>query len=316
MKGLNAASKSPGQKILFLIIGLVVVCGLFIPFTTINLWWREALNSSHVILFFFVSVTLHFLFSARSFFTSAVANHVAVLVVGLLIGVGIEILQGVLQREASVDDLFKNLLGILSGLSFVVLTQQKRLRNKIISGFVSASFLLSGIAPLFQISWGYLQREKTFPIITAFEEEWFSRFVHLSDAEFVGVTKLAIEDGEKFHQIRFDPEKYPGVEVIEPEKNWSTYHTLQFQVYSNNVVDIILVLKIVDDIHNQDYNDRFNQRFIIRPGLNEIIVNLQQIRDAPVSRELDLTNVSGVQLFLLNVESPLFLGLSDLYLEK
>ncbi len=316
MKRLNAASKSPGQKILFLIIGLVVVCGLFIPFTTINLWWREALNSSHVILFFFISFALYFLFSARSLFASAVANHAAVLIAGLFIGVGIEMLQGIFQRESSVDDLFRNLLGILSGLSFVVFIQQQKLRNKIIAGFVSLSFLLSGIAPLFQISWGYLQREKTFPIITAFEEEWFSRFAHISDAEFVGVTKLAIDDGGKFHQIRFDPEKYPGIEIIEPEKNWLAYHTLQFQVYSKNVVDITLVLKVYDETHNQDYDDRFNQRFVIGPGLNEIVVNLLQIRDAPVSRELDLANVSSVQLFLLDVESPLFLGLSDLYLEK
>lgn len=316
MKVLSITAKRQGQKFIFLIIGLVVVCGLFVPFTSINLWWREVLNSSHVVLFFFISVVLYFLFSTRSFFRSAVAVHAAVLVAGMIIGVSIEMLQGLFQREASVDDLFRNLLGILSGLSFVVLIQQKKLRNKIIAGVVLASFFLLGIAPLIQISWDYLQRGKNFPAITVFEEEWFSRFVHLNNTEFVGETNPEADEGEALHQIRFDPGKYSGIDIVEPEKNWSTYQKLQFEVHSNNAVDITLVLKVVDKMHNQSYNDRFNQRFIIRPGFNEMTVDLRQIRDAPVARELDLSNISGVQLFLLDVESPLFLGLSDLYLEK
>ncbi len=116
--------------------------------------------------------------------------------------------------------------------------------------------------------------------------------------------------------MRFDPGEYSGVDVTEPESDWSAFRELHFQVFSDNAADIIFTLKIYDERHNQNYNDRFNQRLIIRPGLNEIRVDLIQVRDAPVDRRLDLANISGVQLFLVNVESPLFLGLSDLLLEK
>jgi len=304
-----------GQKFLFLIIGFVIVCTLFLPFATANLWWREALNSAHVVLFFFISFVLYFLFSTRSFFSNKLVTYFAVLVAGLVIGVVIEILQGFVQREASVDDLYRNFWGMASGLSFVALTQQKVLRSKILAAIFSFGFLLFGIAPLFQISWDYLQRDKIFPFITAFEEKEFARFLRFNHAALL-TGNVVMRDSKKLHRIRFDQGKYPGLAIIEPERNWSAYHKLRFQVFSDNTSNTRLVLKIYDEKHNQNYSDRFNQHFIIRPGLNEIIVSLIQIRDAPVGRKLDLTKISGVQLFLTNVTTPLFLELSDFILEK
>ena len=131
-----------------------------------------------------------------------------------------------------------------------------------------------------------------------------------------GEVVLVTKAGKKLYRVRFDPDKYSGVDLIEPEGNWSAYHKLRFQVFSDNASSINLVLKIYDEKHNQNYNDRFNQSFIIQPGLNEIVVNLNQVRNAPINRELDLANIANVQLFLIDVESSLFLGLSDLLLEK
>ena len=306
----------PNKNFLFLVIGLVAVCGLFLPFATTNLWWREALNSGHTVLFFFISFVLYFLFSARPFFLNGVITFLAVLVVGMSLGVVIEILQGLLQREASMDDLYRNFFGIVSGLSFAVLTQQKVLRNKMLAAIFSLSFLLLGMGSLLQISWHYMQRDKIFPFITAFDEKWFTRFLRFNHTELLGVATSVTSDGKKLYKIRFDSGKYPGIGVVEPEKDWSAYHKLRFQVFSDNATNVKLVLRVYDEKHNKNYNDRFNQRFIIQPGLNEIIVNLTQIRNAPVDRKLDLTSISNVQLFLISVESSLFLGLSDLLLEK
>lgn len=316
MKGLNIVAKSRKLKFLFLFIGLVLAAGLFVPFPTINLWWREVLNSCHVILFFFVSFILYFLLSAKRLFKNTVMVHLAVIVLGLLIGAGIEVLQGLLQREASIDDLFRNLLGILSGLSFVLYTLQQSTRNKIVTGLASLGFLLLGIAPLAQITWDYMQREKAFPQITAFEEVWFSRFVHFESVELTDNKNLITEGDVQFQQFRFDPGQYPGIEVIELEKDWTAYRKLRFQVHSKNASIITMVLKVYDKKHNQHFDDRFNQRFEIQPGLNQISVDLLEVRDAPVARELNLSEVSTIQLFIPGVDSPVFLGLSNLYLEK
>ena len=302
-----------GKQLFFSIAALFVVYGLFSPFEISNLWWREALNSAHVILFFLISLALYFLFSARSFFSSTVATYLAVLFVGLAMGVVIEILQTLFERDSSVGDLYKNFLGIMSGLGFVALTQQKILRNKIVAALFSFGFFLLGVAPLLQISWDYSQREKILPLVTAFEEKWFTRFFDLNHAALLGVNT---NDGKKLYRVRFDPARYSGISLIEPEGNWSAYHKLRFQVFSDNASNVSLELKIYDGKHNQNHNDRFNKSFTIQPGLNEIIVGLDQVRNAPINRKLDLADISSVQLFLINVESSLFLRLSDLLLEK
>ncbi len=195
--GLNTPGQNQrGQKLLFLIIGLAVVCALFLPFKTPNLWWHEALDSAHFALFFFISLGLYFLFSTRLSFSGIIPTYAAVLIAGLIFGVVIELLQGLFQREASVDDLYRNFLGMASGLSFIAFTRQKVLRNKIVAATFSFGFLLLGIAPLFQISLDYLQRDKNFPFITAFEEKNFARFLHFNHAALLA-DESVMRDGEK-----------------------------------------------------------------------------------------------------------------------
>lgn len=185
-----------GKRLFFPIVVLLVACGLFWPFVVSNLWWREALNSGHVILFFFISLALYFLFSTRSFFSSKVVTYFAVLFAGLAIGVVTEISQTLFQRESSLEDLYKNFLGMMSGLGFIALTQQKILRNKILAGLFSLSFFLLGVVPLLQISWDYLQREEAFPFITAFEEKWFVRFFDLNHVVLLGEVASVTNGGK------------------------------------------------------------------------------------------------------------------------
>ncbi len=304
------------KTLLYSAIGLIIICALFLPISTTNLWWREALNSGHVILFVFVSFALYSVLSTRSYLASSIKTYLAVLVIGLLLGVAVEILQGMLQREASIEDLYKNIFGLVSGLGFVSFTQQKIWRKKILLAIFSFGFLLLGTSSLFQISWDYLQRDKAFPSITALDEKWFASFYRFNKAELLGVVEPAAKDSAKLYRLRFDPGKYPGINIIEPEENWSAYGKLRFIVFSANKENIELILRVHDKKHNQNYNDRYNERFVISPGQNDIAVNLTKIRDAPADRELNLHNIAGVQLFLNNTQHSLFLELSDLFLEK
>ena len=157
-------SCSLNKKFLFSAIsGLIIVSLLFMPLAAGNLWWREVFNSGHVILFLFISFVLYFRLSATLRFSNSAIIYLIVLVTGLLLGVTIELLQGLLQRETSVDDLYRNFFGIISGLGLVSLRRQKIRSNKILMGMFSIGFLLLGSGSLFQISWHYIQRAHAFP---------------------------------------------------------------------------------------------------------------------------------------------------------
>lgn len=296
------------------IAALLVISLLFMPMPTDNLWWREVFNSGHTVLFLVLSFVLFFRLQAVFHFSSAIIAYLTVAALMILLGMAIEMIQSMLQREASIDDLYRNFIGIISGLGFVSLTRQKNSRNKMLALMFSLAFLFLGTRSLFQISCHYMQRDKAFPMITEFDERWSSSFVRFNNAELLGLVDIERDKNIKFYRLRFDASQYPGVSVIEPEKNWSAYSKLHLSVYSDNTSDIKLVLRVHDHRHTQAYNDRFNKRYVIRPGLNEIEVNLSEVRKAPVGRELDLANIAGVGFFLVNVEKSLFLEVSNIFL--
>ena len=120
------------------------------PLAAGNLWWREVFNSGHVMLFIYISFVLYFRLSAISRFSNSVIIYFVVLVVGMLLDIAVEMLQGLLQRETSVDDLYRNFSGIMPGLGVVSLTRQKILSNKILILIFSLGFLLLGTCSLFQ----------------------------------------------------------------------------------------------------------------------------------------------------------------------
>ena len=90
---------------------------------------------------------------------------------------------------------------------------------------------------------------------------------------------------------------FTGIIITEPEPDWRGYRKLYFEVTSASKSNINLTLEVYDKAHNFEFNDRFNVKSLIRPGLNVIQISLDNIQHGPVDRELDLENVSGVALF-------------------
>ena len=296
------------------IAGLIVVSLLFMPLAAGNLWWREVFNSGHTILFLFISFVLYFRLSATYRFSNSVIIHLVVLVTCLLLGVAIEMLQGLLQRETSVDDLYRNFFGIMSGLGLVSLRHQKILSNKILMVIFFLGFLLLGTCPLFQISWHTIQRSHAFPVILDFKADWSGSFVHFNKAEMEGASGKAGDKNSLF-RIRFDTGNFPGVSIIEPASDWSAYRNLRFKVASGHDENIDLFLRIHDRNHDNNHQDRFNQKLLIHPGLNEIVISLAQIEKAPLNRDLDLTSIAGLILFMSKVEKPKLLEIGNIYLD-
>ncbi len=296
------------------IAGLIIVGLLFMPLATANLWWREVFNSGHVILFVFISYILYFWLSATFRFTSTAVTYLVVLLMCLLLGIAIEALQGLLQREASVDDLYRNFFGIIAGLGLVSLTRQKSLFNKILMLLFSLAFLLAGSSSFFQISWHTIQRDNVFPVILDFNAGWSGSFVRFNRAE-MELSPGKAGDKSRLFRIRFDTGRFPGVSIIEPAPDWSAYRYLRFKVASGSENDTDLILRIHDKSHDQNYQDRFNKKLIIHPGLNDIVIPLAQIEKGPVNRDLDLTNITGLILFLSKVEKSQLLEISNIYLD-
>lgn len=299
-------------KAIFLIFLAVL---LLAPLPADTLWLRELFNSGHSLVFIVITLILFEYVSIRLKGYHPVAISLVVLLAAFLVGVFIEALQGLLQREASVADLRRNLFGIIAGISLAIYIQQKAWRHKLVLLPVILISLFYASYSLLELSWGYYQRNKSFPLLTEFEKPWTAKFVRLNNVVFQGIVDKKIPLETTRFKFRFDPGLYPGMSIIEPVANWSEHQSLHFDVFSTNIDDVKIVLRVHDKQHNQDFGDRFNQQFILQPGLNRIAVELAAIRDAPYNRSIDMANIAGVQLFVPDVDETLFLEVSNIFIQ-
>jgi len=54
---------------------------------------------------------------------------------------------------------------------------------------------------------------------------------------------------------------------------------------------------------------------MIHPRLNKISVDLTEVKDGSVGRELDMSRVADVQLFMIDVKETIYLDMNDMHLE-
>jgi VanZ family protein len=300
------------------IIFVVLIALFFVPVPTYNLWWREAGNSCHTLLFFLVSIPLYHLVTQRVQVSNKVYIYIIVLVGGVLLGSLIEVLQSFTQRDSSISDVYRDSYGIIASLCLIQVAHlkdsyQQKLKA-VIYMIACVAFLLAGFMPLVILSWHYIERQNAFPVIVDLNANWSSSFIEFNSAEIVA----AQGEHNKFYGmslVQFNQGQYPGISVIEPEPDWSNYHTLHLKMSSNYDHDIDLVLRVHDREHNQDITDRFNKRLVVKPGLNDFEIDLKQIENGPINRQLDLKSIDGLILFSVEQKNALQIGLGNIYLE-
>ena len=299
---------------------IIITCAaavLLLPLPAKSLWWREALNSGHTIIFIVISFVIYSQLRKKAPSLDVRATYFFVLVAGLVFGLVVELVQGLVGREASWDDIYKNLYGLIAGLALITAGNQKKScfsKKQIFYVLTAIGFVLLGAQPLLQLSGHYMQRANAFPVIVDFNAEWTDSFVRFNRV------KMELRSGrevDKYHmfRIRFNAGAFPGVSIIEPVPDWSAYSNLRFTVVSEHEKNINLFLRIHDKNHDYNYKDRFNQKLIIRPGSNEVVIPLAEIEKGPLQRELDLTNIAELILFLGNVEKAKLLEISNIYLD-
>jgi hypothetical protein len=115
--------------------------------------------------------------------------------------------------------------------------------------------------------------------------------------------------------VVFYPKRYPGIRIEEPYADWRGFSRFRVDVYSEWPTVRSLVIRIDDAHHTNEYEDRFNQAVTILPGLNHIVIPLDDIRQAPVGRELDLSAIKAIRLFAISPPEEFSLYVDNIRLE-
>lgn len=315
--------------------GLVLVLlGLlalpWIPIPSDTHLWNVFNDFGHVPLYGGVALIL--LFLARQFGEprgwSLVSQYVIAVIGVVLLGVVSEGIQVWMpSRHSELADFLRDVVGAVCALG-IFLTLDRHLAGKWVvwqqaprKHLVYAGvglLIVIVLSPVFTWSYAYWDRTARFPSLCQFSSEWEMMFVQATDSELRIVPPPVGWDKSRndiVGHVMFYPEKYPGIRIDEPYPDWRGFSHFRVEVYSELPVAQSLAIRIDDAHHTHEYADRFNQAITISPGLNHIHILLDDIRHAPLDRELDLSAIKSVTLFAIRPPEEFSLYLDDMRLE-
>ena len=73
-------------------------------------------------------------------------------------------------------------------------------------------------------------------------------------------------------------------------------------VYSEEAEEVILTVRIHDEYHDNKFDDRFNRLLTIKPGLNNLLIQLDEIRQSPELRTLRVDKIASMAFFMKDRE--------------
>ena len=275
----------------------------------INLFWREVQNSGHTILFVMIAILVLLLLrdTAKFFSQKSFKLYIAAFFISLLIGVTIELVQLITHSDASKIDVVRDLAGIIIGLGLYATTDPElkacglKSEKRIRAGIITLTFcvFIASMFPLAFLSAAYVQRETAFPVVVDLTANWTRPFLRLKNAviNLPESMKVIVDGEDQLTRIDFKRGTYPGVSIIETYPDWSTYKVLTIIIYSNLIQSFDLTLRIHDDKHNYAYSDRFNATQTINNGSNYFRILLEDIKNSPSNREMNMTRIKELILF-------------------
>ncbi|BFM12351.1 hypothetical protein R50072_25040 [Simiduia litorea] len=267
--------------------------------------YRQVWNGGHIAFFCFSIILV------RQFIALDSAQRwLAASLVTLIIGTLIEIIQQQVGREFSYTDLLFNLVGLWLGLSWTQRASRLTWLLRLGAGVLLTPFLWTvAQASQLQIASAYY-----FPLITSFESR--SELLRISGP--ASLTSQITSKGKYALKIHFDKAKYSTVSIDKPLGSWIGYQQLMLDIYNPEPEPLRLVLRISDAEHDrgsQALTDRFNVAITVTNGWNTIAIKLDDIRQAPLTRELNLAQLTNIAIFSQGLDKPRTVYLDHIRLE-
>ena len=224
----------------------------------------------------------------------------------LVLGAVTEWLQRGSDRNASLGDLQRDVIGAALVLAFAspAVGRLPRLQR----GALRAAVLLAlgwQVAPALLATVDELTARHDFPVLAGFERP-FEVDRWEGEAEF-RVVDTPVRGGHRSLRVDLGTSTYSGVSLAEFPGDWTGHRVLEFSVFNPDADALELVCKVNDREHQRRgyaYQDRFNRSLTVGPGWNDFSIPLEEIRTAPVEREMDLARIATFQLFAVRLPRP------------
>lgn len=240
-----------------------------------------------------------------------------VLLFCVVAGAAVEIIQSVIGRHASLEDMGRNAIGGLLALCFFFpgrLSMDKH-RLRLFQSITLLLFLIA-LVPLTRSLIDEWRAWQQFPVLADFEtplelDRWSG------NAELT-IDRSIARSGRASLKLALTTAEYSGAEIEYFPTNWRNYRSIAFNIYNPHTIPLQIVCKIRDrhhDISGYRFNDRFNRSYLVPYGWNRIEIAMADVEMAPLERKMDLNRITGFQIFTVSLPEPRTLYLDHLRLE-
>lgn len=277
---------------------------------------KDFWDAGHLALFGLIS----FAFFSKEKYKSLSVTHKLIItsVFCLIVGTAIEVLQALLSRGFSKEDILNDLIGGYLGLLALTFFNFSLPYKKRILALTSAVLLLViGLRGMEKHLYDEIIMRQQFPVLADFEntlelERWEENLVNtFQSSRFV-------KTGKHSFAVEFLRGRYPNISLKHFPHDWSDYSHLVFSVYNPTDTNFKYELKIYDRNHSRNgrkFNDRFNKNIVITSGWNTFKTPLSKIKKSPKHRSMDLEKITGFSVFTDKLERPVTLYFDDIRLE-
>lgn len=314
----SATNQSRRGRILFwlALTGILCIFPLFFvggPGWSDGPLYQSVWNLGHPIFFALLTLTVRpwrFLSGWRLWALTSTAV--------IVLGLGIEYIQSFTGRGIDARDMFRNLTGLWAILALQPWSgfrQPYPARDWLLRAVVATLLALDPVA-VTRIAIQQFQVSQGLPELYDFQHNHPERFWRGN------VTRGSTEDcgplNDMAVSIILTTRRYSGAALDNLPSDWRGYDALTVALWNPQSQVISLTLRINDMFHEQgrnQFHDRFNRSFEIRPGLNRIHQNLEEVATAPRDRRMDMDEIRRLMFFTSNLNQPARLCLGELRLQ-
>jgi hypothetical protein len=129
-------------------------------------------------------------------------------------------------------------------------------------------------------------------------------------------TMAAISQG-KLLKLSLTTDQYSGATLNYFDGDWTSARTLIISLYNPDASPLQITCRIHDLQHmdgNEEYADRFNRSFLLMQGWNQIEIDLNEVKAGPASRNMDMSRIRGLGIFVIALPAPRILYVDEVRL--
>ena len=219
-------------------------------------------------------------------------------------------------RTLDTGDVLRDLTGSLLVLVFGSLGSTLKPASRRLS--LQLAVLVLSLVQLWPLTKSLIDEaiaRRQFPLLSNFETLF-------EIDRWAGSAELSVESmpsisQSKLLKLSLTTDQYSGAALNYFDGNWASARTLKISLYNPDADPLQVTCRIHDLQHadgDEEYEDRFNRSFRLMQGWNHIEINLNEVKESPASRSMDMSRIRGLGIFVVSLPTSRTLYIDNVQL--